>query len=60
MMWTDDPVRDQLRHDDEQEEHVCLRCVVCDAPLYEGDPYFDIEDDIFCPECMNKTFRRFV
>lgn len=28
-----------------------FKCVECDALLYEGDAYYDIDDVCFCEDC---------
>lgn len=58
MYRTDDPVRDQLRYEDELEERACLHCAICGGSLYEGDPYYEIDDMEICEDCMKDNYRR--
>lgn len=34
-----------------------LRCVVCGCEIREDDLYYDIDDVVYCPECVD-AFRR--
>lgn len=36
-----------------------LRCVECGCEIRDGDPYWKINDDAYCPECAENTFRRY-
>lgn len=58
-MRTDNPIRDFLRHDAEQNRKLNLlpRCDYCDNPI-QDEYLFDIDGDIYCEKCMNKQFRR--
>ena len=33
-----------------------LRCSVCDSPIYEGDYYYNISEDIYCEDCLKDLF----
>lgn len=35
-------------------------CSHCGEPLYEGDALYDISGEIWCEDCLNDEFRRFV
>lgn len=58
-MRTDDPIRDFLRHDAEQNRKLNLlpHCDYCDKPI-QDDYLFDIGGDIYCEKCVKKQFRR--
>lgn len=58
MYWTDDPVRDQLRYEDELESRPCLHCVICGASLYEGEDYYLVDGDELCEDCMKEEYRK--
>ena len=60
MMWTDNPVRDAERYQQELENRPCLTCSVCGGSLYDGDTYYEIDNEDFCPECMISEFRKVV
>lgn len=32
-------------------------CSECGQPIYNGEPYYEFEDRLFCEDCMN-NFRR--
>lgn len=58
---TDDPVRDFLRYDAEQEEALkkLPQCCQCEKDEYiQDDHYFLIEGDIYCEEHMIENFRK--
>ena len=52
MMWTDDPERDFLRWDAENEEWLKSRpvCVMCGEPI-QDDCYYDFGGGPMCEEC---------
>lgn len=58
MYYTDDPERDFLRRDAEQEDELSRLpvCDICGEPIYEH--YYDLGGDRVCEECLNKNFRR--
>lgn len=58
-MYTDDPIADFLRYDAEQERKLEMLpvCVCCGEPI-QTEEYYDINDDLFCPECMEDNFKR--
>lgn len=51
-------MRDQIRYESDLEDQALLHCDICGAAIYEGDPYYEVEDMELCPDCMNDTFRR--
>ena len=57
MFWTNDPVADAERYAAEQEQKDGLRpiCDGCSERIYD-DEYYDIYDDIYCTDCLNKRF----
>lgn len=59
MYYTDNPHADFDSHDREQSEWldtlpVCCRC---GEPIQDEDLY-DIDDNLYCEECMKSEFRR--
>lgn len=57
-MITDDPIRDFVTYDAEQEARrnrlpVCVYC----GNAIEDDHYFLINDEIICEECLESYFR---
>ena len=58
MPYTDDPVEDFARHDAEQYRRLRERpvCADCDEPV-QGH-YYDINDEVICPDCMEGNYRR--
>ena len=43
-----------------QENRVHLTCCLCEMYLYNGDAYYLLGDDVYCPECMDMEFRKVV
>ena len=60
MQISDNPVRDAMRYDMEQAEkdRQCLHCAICGAAILYGDDYFDIDDVIYCEDCLADQFRK--
>ena len=60
MMRTDDPVRDAERYfsDLEDKEKHYITCVICGNVMLDGDEYYLVDDDPFCPDCMDAQFKR--
>lgn len=59
MSWTDDPLADFARHDDEEQEFVKKLpvCADCGEPVMD-DYYFLINDEVICPKCMDRNYRK--
>ena len=59
MIRTDDPIRDYMAYDSEQEARRDRLpvCAYCDNPI-EDDHYFLINDEVICSECLESYFRR--
>lgn len=36
-----------------------LTCNTCGEPIYEGDPYFEIDGFEYCTECAEENFMRY-
>lgn len=58
---TDDPARDFLMHDAEQaaaEERlpVCADC----GETVQDDHYYEINDEVICPDCLESGYRKWV
>ena len=58
MFYSDDPVRDFLRHDREQQRKLDGRpkCAVCDEPI-QDDLYIEKDDEPICSECCEQEYR---
>ena len=59
MAYTDDPVRDFMLHDSEQEKRLdqLPQCDYCRKPI-QDDHYFDINGDTLCEKCLISEFRK--
>ena len=56
MSWTDDPVADFLRYDEEKEQALERRpkCANCDEHI-QDDELYDFGDGVLiCPECLTE------
>lgn len=42
---------------DDDMTPVCV-CSICGAEIYEGDDYYEVNDEAFCEDCMVDTFRK--
>lgn len=58
-MFTDDPYRDFLRHDAEQEK-LLERLPICDScgEHIQDDYLFEVDGNLLCEECMIREHRR--
>jgi formylmethanofuran dehydrogenase subunit E len=58
MYYTDDPVADFNRYDLEQARYEARlpHCDCCGEAIYEK--YYEINDEIYCEECLEKLFGR--
>lgn len=56
---SDDPVRDYLNHEAEEESWLAERpvCADCDEPI-QDDYCFEINGEYICPRCMEDLHRR--
>lgn len=59
MYYSDDPVRDYDRYCAEQERAIARLpiCVDCDEPI-QDDHYYEINDEVICPDCMESNYRK--
>lgn len=57
-MWTDDPVRDAIRHDREQQQKLdrLPKCDICGEPIQDTH-YYLIDGEVLCTDCLNDNFR---
>lgn len=57
-MWTDDPVRDAIRHDREQQRKLdrLPKCDICGEPIQDTH-YYLIDGEAVCPDCLNDNYR---
>jgi formylmethanofuran dehydrogenase subunit E len=55
MFYSDDPVRDSLRHDREMKRKLDRRpkCSVCGEPI-QDDLYMEKDDEPICAECCEE------
>lgn len=59
MTWTDDPLKDFERHEEEKEKWLASRpiCDCCGEPIQE-DYYFDLGDnEHICEDCLNGNLK---
>lgn len=56
---TDDPIADFARWDAEQaaQEGKLPRCDYCNEPV-QDDYFYQINDEVICPDCLNNHFRK--
>ena len=59
MRWTDDPVLDHYRYQEEQEEYneKLPVCSMCDKHITD-DCLYDINDEVICEKCLKDNFRK--
>lgn len=59
MYRTDDPVSDFHRHDAEQVRQLerLPRCAECDEPI-QTEECFEINDELICPDCLEKYHKK--
>ena len=59
MCYTDNPLHDFWRHEQEQEEQLkkLPKCQCCDEHI-QDDYLFVVDDEIFCEECVKYWFRK--
>lgn len=59
MRWTDDPVRDYDRYQEEQDEYneKLPVCSMCDKHITD-DHLYDINDEVICEKCLKDNFRK--
>jgi hypothetical protein len=56
---SDDPVKDQMRHDAEQEAELkkMPKCSEC-SEYIQDEHYYEINDEVVCEECLNQNYRK--
>lgn len=62
MYWTDDPVKDAERYIADQEKRAAEllpKCADCGEYVQE-DYYFEINDEVICPDCLDSHYRKWV
>lgn len=59
MFFTDDPVRDYDRYQEEQDKQLqkLPRCSECDNPIQTEECY-EFNDELICPECLKDNHRK--
>lgn len=58
-MWTDDPVRDAIRHDRERQRKLdrLPKCDICGAAI-QDDTFIDYNGEYICESCLDTEFRK--
>lgn len=41
-----------------EDEKAEYQCSCCECEIYEGEVYFEIEEEIYCEDCLNDIFKR--
>lgn len=61
MFYTDDPLRDFHMHDAEQERKLKMlpKCSECGEHI-QTDECYEINDELICPDCLDKNHRKWV
>lgn len=59
MFYTDDPVKDHDRYQDEQDKQLqkLPKCSMCCEHI-QDDYLYEINDELICEECLNDNFRK--
>lgn len=58
-MFTDNPLRDFHRHDEEQDLQLerLPRCGYCDG-IIQDEFLYDIDGEVICDSCLKEHFRK--
>lgn len=61
MYYTDDPERDFLRHDAEQQRQSDRLpiCAECDEPI-QSETCYEIDGELICQECLENNHMHWV
>jgi hypothetical protein len=59
MFFTDDPVKDYDRYQEEQDKQLqkLPKCSYCDEHI-QDEHFYEINDEVICEECLNQNFRK--
>lgn len=59
MFYTDDPVKDHDRYQEEQDKQLqkLPKCSICDEHI-QGDYFYEINDEVICEGCIKDNFRK--
>jgi late competence protein required for DNA uptake (superfamily II DNA/RNA helicase) len=58
-MWTDDPVADFNRRDNEEIAWLKRRPKCCNCNQHiQDDTFYEIDGNFYCAECLKNDFRR--
>ena len=59
MFYTDDPVKDHDRYQDEQDKQLqkLPKCSICDYHI-QDDYLYEINDELICESCIKDNFRK--
>ena len=61
MSWTGDALKDWERYDAQQQRGLdkLPKCSYCHHPIQDDD-YYEFEDRLLCPECLNEHHKKSV
>ena len=61
MCWSDDPIKDAERYIAKQEKQLSKlpKCADCGERV-QDDFYFEINDEVICPDCLDSHYRKWV
>lgn len=54
MSWIDGPEYDAWKTTPPEPNESGFRCDWCKCQFYVGDEYYDIDDEILCPDCAKE------
>lgn len=59
MFFTDDPVADYNRYQEEQDKQLqkLPKCSICREPI-QDEHFYEINDEVICEECLKDNFRK--
>lgn len=59
MFFTDDPVKDYDRYQEEQGKQLqkLPKCSCCKTHI-QDEHLYEINDEVVCEECLNQNFRK--
>ena len=48
----------KLDMEQEEKDRQCLHCAICGFAILDGEDYFDVDDLIYCEDCMMDSYRK--
>ena len=54
--WIDGPQYDAWKTSPPDEGDTKCKCSQCEEELFEGDDYWEFDDEIYCEECAKEWF----